>query len=354
MGQTGPVQRARSASLVLALLALVLLAFGPAVACTAPRPASLLPTEPIDPRFEPAFQSLAAALDAGDEPTAQLILDRILGRDPPPSTRALAEAYGRILRGRALARELDLALEGELADDDQTVALTLVANHPLHVELVLRGSTGTLSQILTMVDASGTEQRVSRSLALEEVAEVRLAPGAQTRVALGRYAVPIGGALAVEAEWDLRLPPGTLLVDDQELPVQFLTVRGCETRRVAPWLPDSEVEPGELARYVGAGGRAMPALMERAVRIEPERRGEALDALAPVALALPRIELAALVPALRWLSGERAIGADPEAWAQWLEALRATPPDPAPTGPDLPGNASVPRATVPAGGGAQR
>jgi hypothetical protein len=349
MGHARPARPTRGAGLLLALLVLV-----PAAACPAPRPATTLPTEPIDARFEPAFQSLAAALEAGDEPTAQLILDRILARDPPPSTRALAEAYGRILRGRALGRSLDLALEGELADGDQTVALTLVAAHPLQQELVLRSSTGTLSQILTAVDAAGTEQRVSRSLALEEVAELRLAPGEAARVALGRYAVPIGGALAVEAEWDLRLPPGTLSVDGEELPVQVLTVRGCETRRVAPWLPDSEVEPGELARYVEAGGRSMPALMERAVRIEPARRREALDALAPVALALPRIELAALVPALRWLSGERALGADAEAWAVWLEALQAGPQESAPTGPDLPGNAGAPRATVPAGGGAQR
>lgn len=348
MGQSRPARPRAGASLLLALLACV-----PAAACTAPQPESALPTEPIDPRFEPAFQALAAALEAGDEPTAQRILDRILARDPPPSTRALARTYGRILRGRALGRSLDLALEGEVADDGQTVALTLLAEHPLGVDLELSGSTGTLSQILTAIDAAGTEQRVSRSLALEEVADLSFPAGERARIALGRYAVPIGGALAIEAEWDLRLPPGTLRLDGEDYPVQVLVVRGCETRRVASWLPASEVDPGELARYVSAGGRSMPALMERAVRIDPARRREALEALAPVALGLPRIELGGLVPALRWLSFERHIGADVEAWAVWLEDVRAGTEPTESSGPELPATPSSPGATVPREG-AQR
>jgi hypothetical protein len=348
MGLVRPVRSLCSAGLVLALLAAL------PGACSAPGPEPPAPRGPLDPRFEPAFQSLAAALEADDEATAEQILARILARDPPPTERELAQTYGRILRGRALARSLDLALEAEVSEDGQTAALFLVAAHPLERPLELRGGAGTLSQLLTAVDASGTEQRVSRSIALEDVDELRLPAGERARVAIGRYEVPLGGALAVEAEWDLRLPPGTLRLDGEDLPVQTLSVRGCETRRLAAFLPTSEVEPGELARYVSTGGRSMPALMERAVRIEPERRGEALAALVPVALALPRIELGVLFPALRWLSGERKLGADVEAWAAWLEAYQATPPAEEPSAPDLPGTGRPAAANVPGPGGATR
>jgi hypothetical protein len=350
MGQSRPARICSCAGLLLALLAAV------PGACSAPRTAAQSPAqpqEPIDPRFEPAFQALAAALAADDEPTAERILERILARDPPPSTRALAETYGRILRGRALARTIELELQAEVSQDHQTVALALVASHPLEQMLELRGGAGTLNQLLTAIDASGLEQRVSRSVALEDVAALRIPPGKEARVALGRYEVPIGAALAVEAAWDLRLPPGTLRLDGEDLPVQTFTVRGCETRRIAAWLPQAVVEPGELARYVAAGGRSMPALVERAVRIEPERRREALEALAPHALALPRMELAVLVPALRWLSGERKLGGDLDGWAAWLEQVRAGPPPPAPAGPDLPATGSAPAATVPPRGGGQ-
>jgi hypothetical protein len=350
MGHGRPGRSWLGAGLVLALLAAV------PGACSAPRTrpvqAQSQSHEPIDPRFEPAFQALAAALAADDEPTAERILERIVARDPPPAERALAETYGRILRGRALARAIDLELEAEVSQDHQTVALALVASHPLDRMLELRGGAGTLNQLLTSVEASGLEQRVSRSVALEDVADLRIPPGKQARVALGRYEMPIGAALAVEAAWDLRLPPGTLRLDGEDLPVQTFTVRGCETRRIAAFLPTPAVEPGELARYVASGGRSMPALVERAVRIEPERRREALEALAPVALEMPRMELAVLVPALRWLSGERKLGGDVDAWARWLEEVRAGPQPAAPSGPDLPATQTAPAATVtPRGGG---
>jgi hypothetical protein len=71
--------------------------------------------------------------------------------------------------------------------------------------------------------------------------------------------------------------------------------------------------------------------MERAVRITPERRAEALDRLTPVVERLSIVELELLVPALRWLSRVTRPGGDPEAWRLWLrerariDALRREP-----------------------------
>ena len=56
--------------------------------------------------------------------------------------------------------------------------------------------------------------------------------------------------------------------------------------------------------------------------LEPARREEALDLLTPVLLRRSRLELAPLVPTLRWLSGQRELGADSEAWWRWLEQRR--------------------------------
>ena len=67
----------------------------------------------------------------------------------------------------------------------------------------------------------------------------------------------------------------------------------------------------------------MPALIERAVRVPIVRRGEALDALTPIALGMPRTDMVVLVPALRWLSGRRELGADVDSWVAWLEARAA-------------------------------
>jgi hypothetical protein len=145
------------------------------------------------------------------------------------------------------------------------------------------------------------------------------------------------------------LRAGTLSTGGEEFPANELFVRTAATVRLAPWLPTAPVAADALADYVAGGGRALPALMERAVRVELERREAALDALVAPALGLPSSELGRLVPALRWLSGRRELGADPEAWRQWLasreEARRRPAGRPALELPETPAppDASLPR-----------
>jgi hypothetical protein len=127
----------------------------------------------------------------------------------------------------------------------------------------------------------------------------------------------------VRASFALVLPSGELLFDGQAYPANTLTVRPCSVQRLAPFLPTGPVEPEELLRYLGGQRVATPALLERAVRIPPERREEALELLSAAALDMTRPELERALPALRWLSGQRHLGADVDAWRRWREQRRA-------------------------------
>ncbi len=305
------------------LLVLCLPGSGPACAARPPAPAR----PAVDPGFEPAFQALRSALDERDDALAERVLARILARDPKCGTRAQAEAFGRILRGRSLARSLDLALIAEDIAPGDSVRLVLVAQHDLEQPLELRSGPATLRVTLTALDAAGGEERRASTQALPELATLLVPPGAGARWPLGEFAVPTGRALGALAEWDLELQQGVLVLEGLDFPASEVAVAGCQTLRLATWLPASPVEPGELVRYVEAGARSMPALVERTVRIDPARREEALDLLTPSALSCSRLELARLVPTLRWLSQQRELGADVDAWRAWLSArLRSEPP----------------------------
>ncbi len=314
------------------LFALVLA--GAAGACAGPRPAPAAPA--IEGSFEPSFQALRAALAERDDELAERVLARILARGPTGTTLAQAEAYGRVLRGRELARELELALLAEQASPDQPVRLVLTARHALELPLELESGPATLRLTLTALDAAGREERHARTQALPQLATLLVPPGAGARLELGEFAVPSGRALAVLAQWDLALQPGVVRLEGQEFPAADVAVAGCRTLRLAAWLPPAPVEPEELVRYVQAGARSLPALLERTVRIDPARRTEALDLLAPTALSLGRPELTRLVPTLRWLSDQRDLGADVDAWRAWLASRGEPAAEPAldlPAGP---------------------
>lgn len=333
---------------------LLLALAGGGSSCAAP-PASEVESAPdpkqrYDGRYEPAFAALRAAMDAHDDELARRILERLLARRPDAATRAYAETFGRILDGRALSRELELYLvpSSVLADPDK-VRLELVARHARTGDIVFQGGPGTLRVLLTGVDTQGTEQRVSRALALPATARLDVPAGRTAVVDLGEFEVSGSRNLALQADWELQLRAGTLALDGREYPANELPVRPTTTLRLASWLPSAPIPAAALADYVEGGGRAVPALMERAVRVELEQREAALDALTAPALALPRVELALLVPALRWLSGRRELGADPAAWQRWLSERAELRDAPAvPRTLDLPETPAHPDVRVPA------
>ena len=272
--------------------------------------------------FAGLFASLHAALDARETATARRIVDRILALAPSGETLAHAEAFEAIVAGREVIELLEPRLEGQLADG--RVRLELAAEG-LDREVVLEPSFAVLTGTWTAVDAAGVEERRTATFSLDALELVRLPAREPVRIALGEHALPVGRALASRVRFTLRLGGGTLSFDGRTCPAMNVSVEPCEIVRLAAFLPSTPVDPAELASYVQRPNIATPALLERTVRIHPRERAAALERLAPIALDLDRVRLAAIVPALRWLSGSAYLGADPDLWRGYLEerTLRA-------------------------------
>ncbi len=276
--------------------------------------------EPIDPAFQPAFDALAAAVGAHEDELARSVLARILGRDPDGATRRRAEAFDSILTGRALAGELHLTLIGRPAADGNEVVVSLEARHGLPGRVRFRAPPGRLKHLLTGIDASGFEQRSARILGAGSASELSVPPGETVRVDVGRFELRAGSALAVRGRWELNLMPGEIDYQGRRYPVNEIPVGPLSQVRLASFLPSGEVDPAELVRYLDGDHFSTAAMLERAVRIDSDRRGEALDLLTPLLLRMTTVEVERAVPALRWLSGRRELGGNPAAWRVWMRA----------------------------------
>lgn len=313
-------------------------------ACGSPRRA-IVPdqTALLDPAlrprveaFEPAFEALSAALADGDETSARAILARVRALRPEGSAAQVADAFERVLDGREAARALELRLvvrqpsaaprEGGAAGTRRLV-LTAFSRHASAV--TLRASAARLESSLFGVDARGFEHRSASTQSLDLLAELELEPERLRRLELVEFEVPLANELAVRAHFELVLVQPELELETRRLPVAQLRVSACEVDVLAPFLPTAPVEPAELARYLERPGFGLPAALERTVRIAPERRDEALAACAPVIARMNRLDLERAAPCLRWLSGDRERGADPDRWRAWaFERTRGSEPAP--------------------------
>ncbi len=269
--------------------------------------------------FAPAFQSLEAALSAHDDELALRILTRILARDPRGVALERAQAFERILEGRAWIATLRLRLETQRLENSDEWLVHVVANNSNELELTLRGAPPTLRTNLLGVNPDGLEQRFSQQNTVDALARWSLPPGVETRLEIGKFSIPPGQALAVRAVFTLDFLPGEVLRGGEVRPAASVPVVRGEAVRLASFLPAPPLQPEELVRYISHEMIRMPLLLERTVRIPLEQRARALDLLTPVALELPSSELEKLTVALRWLSGQSQIGADAGTWRQWLD-----------------------------------
>ncbi len=279
-------------------------------------------------RFLPALDALSASVAAGEDDEARRILRRLEAMSPPVEVLELLDAFERILDGRAVVERLETALIAqEVAErpGDYRVLLAITANEPEDVVFAPAGAR--LVVTYTSVDPVGSEQRAAQHTTIDGVADLRLAPGETSTLPLIEVTAPAPtGMLALDATFRLEFLAGEVRTGGRALPVNEFPAPEVSVVRLAGYLPTGALPPEELVRYVDAGDVRPPALLERAVRIPPELREDALDALEPLVARLPLPELSELVPALRWLSGTSAPGGDPEAWRAWM-ARRASAGD---------------------------
>ena len=267
--------------------------------------------------FAPALAALQSALVEGDDAAAERILALCRARDPEGAVTERLEACASVLTGRRLARGLVLRLECEPAQDPGAREVWLRASHDLDEPIALRGAAASLQISMIGLGPNGLEERAASSHPASGLDGLVVPPGAGARVRLGTSSLPAGTWLAVRATWDLELLPCDLAWKGARYPARSLAVRPCEAVRLAPWLPQAPVEPQELASYAQRTSFSTAAMLERAVRIDPARRAEALQLLGEPELRY-RLDLHRLAPALRWLSGFRGPLGDGELWREWL------------------------------------
>jgi hypothetical protein len=270
----------------------------------------------------PALELLHLAVMAGEDESARHILERLLARRPQGAALELARAYERILDGRALVAALDLRLEAEeVPESPGAYEVFLLASQGTGEPVTLRPRGARLRETVVAVDPDGAENRRVGVAVVEDLGEVVLPAGELVRRHLARVSLGApAGALAVRARWYLELSTVDAVVADRALPTAAVRVGVTERVRLAAFLSPTPVEPAELLRYLREEQINPQALMERAVRILPERRAEALDLLTPMAEEMSVLTLAQLVAPLRWLAGTTIPGGDAEAWRRWLAA----------------------------------
>lgn len=271
--------------------------------------------------FVPALQAIEVALADGANDTARGALRALYSRGLEGTVLELAQAFERILDGRDCVASLDLRLEAVEDPEAQAVYrldLVIAQNGPR--DLVYRPGGVRLWVYQYAVAPDGTGQRGSRRDAVPFPVEIKIPREGETRYEVARLSLdPPAGILAFSSSLRLELMPGEFREEGgRYLPAQSVPQPKLELVRLAGALPNSAIEPRELVSYVAAGKLYLPALMERAVRIDPARREETLDLLAPTIAGLNVVDMRLLVAPLRWLSRTADPGGDPEAWRRYM------------------------------------
>jgi hypothetical protein len=208
--------------------------------------------------------------------------------------------------------------------DERAVRLVLQATSDWSAPLVLEPGAATLKVHRTLVTPGGKESHVVRKQGLRGFERLWIDPDGASEISLGTFPLYLtNDVLAGRTEWELELLSGSIHEGDVQYPAMRVSVASTERTDLAHFLPNGPVEPDDLAAYVARPDVAMPPIMERTVRVLPERREEALDALAPLASRATLEELARIAPTLRWLARTTQPSGDPLAWRDWMAARSA-------------------------------
>jgi hypothetical protein len=306
--------------------------------------------EALDPRFAPAIESLGQAVAAGDDDVARRILAGVLARRPEGRALELARSFEAVLEGREVRDALRLTLvardlpveDGEALDGYR---LALICENTDTRTLGLFFPPPTLRLLANWAFPVGTDARTVESRTFDGLHGLVLEPGESVCFELGEYHPRLGDALAQRDLWTLITRSGEVDVGGRRVPVAAPDATPCEVVRLAGFLPTAELTPEGLVEYVQRPKLFLPSLMERTVRIPPQRWLDTLAALVPLLDEMDDERVRLISPALRWLSRSARIGADPGAWRRVLTEERVA--QARFSGLDLPD----PRAARPAGDG---
>lgn len=318
----------------LLLLSLGLIHLGPGCASAPSQKLAVESVEPrspteLPPRYQSRFQALQAAMAAGEDQMARRIagqlrssmeLERSSGVDVPPAILEVLEGMERVLKGRELVSGLRMELEVREADG-VSVEVILRAQSIRRTRVTFRPGPSSLRvhRVTLIPGDGGKEGRGVRTQGVGEL-ELELDFEGWTEVLLGRFSTALqGNAMAARTRWSLDFRAGEIIEEDESYPAMGVPSVVAERVDLAPVLPTSPVEPAELARFAAQVDPPWLPLLERAVRIHPDRREEALDRLTVVLARKSDGEVSRMVPVIRWLAPTSAPGRDPLRWRVWLD-----------------------------------
>ncbi len=287
----------------------------------------------VGPRYAPILQALAAAVEDHDDAVARriaanmrlrLAADAARGADASRAdARALLDGFDRVLEGRRLVDTLDLQLDVRPVEGQPATRVVLRVRTRSNTRLELRPGGALLRVQRVSLTPEGKESRAARTCGVGNVASLVLDEG-WLEVPLGTFATTIpSNALGARTRWSLDMLGGEILEEGTPYPAQNVQVEGVERVDLAPFLTNTPVDPADLAAYVQRPGVALAPILERTVRIAPDRRDEALDLLTPLVETMVPEQISTLVPTLRWLSPTSTPGRDPLAWRAWLRLRKS-------------------------------
>ena len=285
----------------------------------------------IAPRFRPLLVALKDATEAHEDDSARGIARNLRRRieaerraadgDPSATDDVLEflEAFERILQGRLLVDSLDLELFLRSDEATQHTRVLLRARTSRATQVELRPGPALLRTHRILLLPDGRETRTVLTQGVGNLASLSLDSDGWLEVPLASFSSTIpGNALAARTSWSLGFRSGEILEEGVSSPAMNVPVLPVERVDLAYFLPTAPIEPMELASYVQRADVSLPPILERTVRVLPERREEALNLIAPLVEGWTAEQIERVVPSLRWLSRVDFPGRDPLLWREWL------------------------------------
>lgn len=277
----------------------------------------------VDPRLAPSLAALHSALQAGDDASAEAILERARSLGVGGPAAALFDGYERILAGRRASAGLELWVEARLVaprDDapPDRMQIAFVARRRVDGACALLPGPATLRTRARSIDARGNVSSSFDTRAFDELRELDV-DSLGTKVVLAELPITLPrGALALEIACDVDLLSGAIVVEGRRLPARNLAVRPGTAvlfDAALAQVPRSSAEEIVDAAFDVAGARSP---VELALRLDPKERSTALDLLAGRHAEISEPALARLAPALVWLAPDTHCGRDATAWRAYL------------------------------------